>query len=345
MDIGATVSRAINIVFKHRALWLLGFLAALAGGGTSGNVNFSLPGGNTGVSGNGGEISPEVAQFFNALQENSAAILAGIAGLVCVLFLISIVLWVISIIARGGLIGGVDQIEREGNTTFGQSWRMGAAKFWPIFGLNILVALPIIILSFVIAVLIGGSLIALIATAAGAEGQMDDAVATSMAGGGLAVFCIGGAFACFAVIYSIIASALTTFGERAIVLDNAGVMDSLRKAWGVFRSNLGNIILLAVLMFIISIVIGIVVGFVSLALFTPVLISSVLTLGTEGVLNAGTVVLGVAAFIAVVIISAIISALFVAFNSTTWTLAYRQFTGRGMVAASTPPPAAPLSPG
>jgi hypothetical protein len=118
-------------------------------------------------------------------------------------------------------------------------------------------------------------------------------------------------------------------------------MDGIRKGWDVFRNNLGNIILIAVLMFIINFVIGIVVGLISVALFAPVIVSSMVTLSNDGMLGAGTVTLGVIAFIAVVILSAIISALFVAFNSTTWTLAYRQFTGRGIVTSSTPP-AAPL---
>lgn len=342
MDIGATISRAINITFKHRVLWVLGFLAALAGSGGSGNVSFQVPGGNFGGSPGttGGTMSPEMQRFFETLQQNSGLIFAGVAGLVCVLFLIFIVLWVVSIIARGGLIGAVDQIEREGNVTFGQAWRMGAAKFWRLLGINILLALPILIVGIIVAVLIGGSIIAIVAAAAGADGQLNDQQAAGMGGGVLAVVCIGGAFACVAAIYSIIASALSTFGERAIVLDNTGVMDGIRKGWEVFRSNLGNIILLAILMFIISLVIGIVVGVVSVALFAPVLITTIVSLNNSGTIGAGTFILGVAAFIAVVIISAIISALFVAFNSSAWTLAYRQFTGRGMV--TTAPPAAPL---
>lgn len=342
MDIGATVSRAINITFKHKALWVLGFLAALAGSSPSSSVNFNVPGGNFGSAGTGsGEIPPGMARFFDMLQENSGLILAGFAGLICVLLLISIVLWVVSIIARGGLISAVDQIEREGSTTFGQSWRKGASKFWSLLGLNILLALPLIIVGIIVAVMIGGSVVALIAAAAGADGQLSDSQAAGMASGGLAVLCIGGAFACIAGLYSIIAAALSTFGERAIMLDSAGVIDSIRKGWDVFRNNLGNIILLAILMFIINLVIGFVIGFVSLALFAPVMITSMISLGNDGTIGAGTVILGVIAFIAVVVISAIISALFVAFNSTAWTLAYRQFTDRGMVTTSTPP-AAPL---
>ena len=114
MDFGATISRAFNIVLKHRALWVLGFLAALAGGG-GGGTSFNLPSGRSVGSSTGtpsGQIPPEMQRFLDQLQQNSGAILAGAAGLICVLVLIGLVLRVISIIAEGGLIGGVEQIVR-----------------------------------------------------------------------------------------------------------------------------------------------------------------------------------------------------------------------------------------
>src|SRR5450759_2478461 len=37
MDFGATISRAFRIMWDNKVLWILGFLAALGGGGTGGN--------------------------------------------------------------------------------------------------------------------------------------------------------------------------------------------------------------------------------------------------------------------------------------------------------------------
>jgi hypothetical protein len=340
MDLGTTISRAFNIVLKHRVLWVLGFLAALAGGSGGGSsFNFNLPPGSFGSPGGatGGEFGPEVGRFFETLANNSGVIIAGALGLFCVLFVISIALWVISIIANGGLIGGVDQIERDGSTTFGQAWAMGARKFWPLLGLNILLALPIIILLIVGFVLVGGSLFAIVGAAMAQDSS--DAAAATAATAGFGALCIGGVLACVGFIYSLLASALQTFGERAIVLDGTGVMDSLRKGWEVFRSNLGNIILLALVMLVISIVVGFVVGLVSAALLLPVLFTGFIGAANNPdtfSIGAGTIILAAFAFIAVAIIAAIIGALFKAFNSAAWTLAYRQFTGRGMPMAATP---------
>ena len=344
MDFGATISRAFNVVLKNRALWFLGFLAALAGGsGTS----LNLPSGNFGGTGTGtgpNEIPPEMQRFFDALQENIGAIIAGVAGLVCVLLVISLVLWVIRPIAEGGLIGGVDQIEREGTTSFGQSWRIGASKFWPLFLMGILLALPIFIVFAIAAVLFGGSFVAIAASAAQNSGDGADALAASA---GLGILCISGVLLCVSAVYGILAAALQTFGRRAVVLDNMGVIDALRKGWAVFRANLGNIILFAIIMLVIGWVVGLVIGLASAAIFAPALISGFADVSRSSEtfnLTGGTIALAVVAFVAVTIIGAIISALFTAFNSTAWTLAYRQFTGRGLStsASNTPPPLPPL---
>ena len=350
MDFGATISRALNIVLKHRALWVLGFLAALAGGG-GGSANLNLPSGRSfgsPTSASGGQVPPEIQRFFDLFQQNQGAIIAGVLGLFCVLFAISIVLWLVSIVAQGGLIGGVEQIERDGATTFGQAWRVGTSKFAPLLGLNILIGIPTFVIIVLAIVLVGGALIPLIPLiTAGASGQNSDTVTTGLASAGIGVACIGSALLCVGAIYGLLAQAISTFGGRAIVLDNMGVVDSIRKGWEVFRANLGNIILLAIVMLVISSVIGLIVGLVSAAVFVPVLLTGVIgAVSDTGGFNigAGTIVLAAIAFVAVAIIAAVIGALFKAFNSTAWTLAYRQFTGNRLLStgSNTPPPTAPL---
>jgi hypothetical protein len=161
-------------------------------------------------------------------------------------------------------------------------------------------------------------------------------------GGAFSLLCFGGVLACVGVIYGIIASALQTFGERAIVLEDRGVTASIGRAWEVFRSNLGNIILLAILMFVISLVIGFIVGIIAAALFAPAMLSFISNVSNEAMISTGTIILGALSFIAVVIVSAIIGALYMAFNSALWTLAYRQFTGAGSVTTTAAPSPLPM---
>ncbi len=335
MDFGATISRAFNIVLKHRALWILGFLASLAGGASGSTNALNTPSGTFSPVGPSGEISPEVERFFDQLSREPGLLVAGFGGLVCVLLLISLVLWIVSIIAHGGLIGGVRQIEDEGSTSFGQAWSVGVSKFWPLFGLSLLLALPALVLVLLFLLLFAGTLVPIIAATASG----DESAQAAAAGGAFLLICGGFSLLCIGLVYLIIAAALQTFGERAIVLENKGVIEAIGRGWEVFRSNLGNIILLALLLFVISIVVGFVVAIVAGLLFAPTLITAILGAGTEGGIGTGTIILGVLTFLVVVIISAIINAIFTAFGSTVWTLAYRQFTGASSVIAEPAPPA------
>ncbi|MCS6848072.1 MAG: hypothetical protein RMN52_10190 [Anaerolineae bacterium] len=333
MDFGATISRAFNIVLKHRALWILGFLASLVGGVGSAGNSFNTSGG--AFTSPSGELSPEAERFFNQLTTDPGLILAGLTGFLCIALLISLVLWVISIMAQGGLIGGVRQIEEEGSTTFGQAWSVGVRKFWPLLGLSLLLALPGLVLLVLFLLLFGGTLFPIFA----ATVSGDEAAQAAAAGGIFLLICGGGVLGCITLIYAVIAAALQTFGERAIVLENKGVIDALSRGWAVFRSNLGNIILLALLMFVIGVVVNFIVGIIAGLLFAPTLISIIFGAGSEGGVGPSTLILGGLTFLVVVVIGAIISAIFAAFSSAVWTLAYRQFTGTSGIVAEPVAPA------
>jgi hypothetical protein len=128
---------------------------------------------------------------------------------------------------------------------------------------------------------------------------------------------------------------LQVFGERAIVVENLGVIESISRAWKVFRGNLGNIILLALVMGVISGIFGLVGGAVAAIVLLPTLLPVITeVMGNGTVTTASTVVAALGVLVAMVL-GAIINTLFITFNSAAWTLAYRQFIN---------PPPAPVAP-
>ena len=330
MDFGAILSRAFRITWQYKVLWILGFLAALGSG-----------------SWGGAGQSPQTAFRFNGedmpwmrnLVANPNTILAGIAVFICLIFLLSIVFLVVGIIARGGLIAGVEQVETAGNTSFGRAWAVGAARFWHLLGLNILLWLPFIVIIVVLVILFGGAIAAAFATTASARGNPDPGAMMSIIGGGFVVLCC---LSCLLVLYWLLAMVIQTFGERAIVLENAGITDSISRAWAIFRANLGNIILLALIMFVISIAFGLITGFVSLVILIPSIIPVIDEASRTGVMQISTILVALIGVIIATILAAIINALFVTFNSAAWTLAYRQFTGGPSVVTTVPPVEPPL---
>src|SRR5512139_791597 len=133
MDVGRTLSRAWQITWRWKLLWILGFFAALGQGGNAANSGYSF--------------SSQDFQNGNMPNFNLPPAAGGlIVGLACLGIIVGIALWVISIIARGGLIAGVAQVEDEGSTSLGRAWAVGQSRFWTLFGIGVLVALPILVI-------------------------------------------------------------------------------------------------------------------------------------------------------------------------------------------------------
>lgn len=301
MDIEQLFSRAWKIIWSYKWLILLGVLVVI---GTSG---FGNPGGNrfqfnrnendNELREPGGVPSPEEfnpQEFFQNLgqSERTAAAIAIpiVIALCCLIVLVGVALWVISRIASGALIAGVDQIEGVGTSTLRQAWSAGRARGWRLIGIDLIVALP-----FLTAVLVD---LALIVPAVNIANDLDD-MSQIFAGGGLlltaaTIFCLGWAVTSVLRIISGLA-------DRACMTENTGVFDSYRRAWAIVTTRFGQVLVLAMIHLVAEFFIGIVLivpGFWAAlcCLLWPVM------LALNGAIKA--------------------------YLMTIWTLAWRDWTGR-----------------
>ncbi|MGH2522198.1 MAG: hypothetical protein ACRDH2_06810, partial [Anaerolineales bacterium] len=141
-DFGDVLARAWRITWNNKILWLFGILSALGGSGSEGaqlrfgnDFDFS-PG-----PGAPPQLPPPVERFFERLQEGDPVVVGVILGLVCVGIIIAVIFFVLSIIGRGGLIGGVQLANASGRVTFGEAWAMGQRNFWRLFVIGLLIGL------------------------------------------------------------------------------------------------------------------------------------------------------------------------------------------------------------
>jgi len=310
MDIGATLSRAFDITIRHRSLWFLGFLTALLAGAVNlPALPIDLP---------PGVLVPGELPL---LDEGNSRLAAALVTLLCILVVLAIILAVVGVIAQGGLIAGVGQIEEQGSTSFGQAWSAAARRFWALLGLRIVLALPVLGLVVLAVVLLGGSLLPVaIAVLRGEESPDLGSAGTSL----LLLLCSGCVMICAIVIYGVLASALQTFGERAILLENLGVINGLRRGWEVFISNLFNVILLALVLIVLNALFSLITGLVLTALALPATIGGLMSSLSEEGPQTSTIIFTVLMFVLIALISALISALVATFGSAVWTIAYRQ---------------------
>lgn len=104
MDIGNVLSRAWQIIWKHKVLWIFGILAGCQGGGGGGGSSFNMRG-NTDRPAN----FPQLEQYFQNVDPVVIAVIVGIILLI-VLFLVIVAVF-LGTIGRIGLIRGTAQVE------------------------------------------------------------------------------------------------------------------------------------------------------------------------------------------------------------------------------------------
>jgi hypothetical protein len=281
MEYGKIVERSVNIVWQNKYLILLGILASLGSGAFTGG------GGGGGGGGQGGNGQP--GQFPEFSDEIAGLAVGAVVALACVALLVGILFWVISTIARGGLITSVDTVESGGKSSFSHGWRAGRERAWTLLGIGLLPGIPGLILFM-------AGLVAL-----GAYGGMSALFGEQFAAPGMAG--LGGIVAlvaCVLVPIILVLTILRSFAERAAMLENLGVLDAYRRGWNVLTANLGEALLLFLLQVGIFIVLGI-------ALFLPGIV----------------VVLCCLLWPLLLVVQGATSA----FISTLWTLAWRKWTG------------------
>ena len=287
MEYGKIISRSASIVWQNKFLMVLGILAAIGSGFFSGSGG--------GGGGGGDDLGFGDPGQFSEFGDEIAALAIGAVGvvfvLICIGLFIGIVLWVISTVARGGLIASVDSIEAGEKSSFSQAWGAGWNKVWTLLGISLLPAIPAMIM-FVIGLLgmaAYGGIFALFGE------EFTETV--GLAGLGT-VFTI---LMCIFVPIMLVLMILRNFAERACMLEDQGVIDAYRRGANVLMENIGQAIILILLQIAIFIVLG-------LVLFLPGLFALLccclwpLLLLLQGAIEA--------------------------FVSALWTLAWRTWTGQ-----------------
>ena len=129
-NFGEVLSRAWQIIWKHKVLWIFGILASCSQGGRGFNSGSNGGGGNGGTG--PGNLPPQLERFFETIAQNAVPIIATVISLVCIVWILAIFL---------GTIGRIGLIRRtwqaEGGTEsliFGQLFSESTPYFWRVFG-------------------------------------------------------------------------------------------------------------------------------------------------------------------------------------------------------------------
>lgn len=290
-NFGEVLTRAWQIIWKHKVLWIFGIFAACSrgnGGGSGGG------GGGGGGTGPGDQPFPQLQQTFDQIgqwiNENpwivAVLVILGLIFLVLAIFL--------GTIGRIGLIRGTYQAERGAERlVFGELFSESMPYFWRVLGLSLLIFLIFLIL-FVPLILFG-------------------------------VLTAGIGFVCLIPLICIlipVGFAVTVVIEQAnaaIVLENLGISDGLRKGWDVVRSNIGPMIVLALILFIGAAVVGFIFAIPIIAAVIPLVVGAASN-------NTSPVWIAVACCALYFPVLLVLNGILTAYIQTVWALAYMRLT-------------------
>lgn len=349
MDHKKILKRAWEILKQYRVLWIFGLILALTTASPRGQSNYQvgsedfqrdfsyqIPEGST--------FQEGIKAFVQQLVEGRWMPPAGlIITLVIIFVVIGIALSIIGAIARyvseTSLIRMVDAYEDTGEKLrFRQGWKLGwSREAWKLFLIDLVINIPIVIVFIVLFAIAFAPLFLWTSgkTAAGVLG--------TVAFIGLLFLVV-----LFLIIVGTLVSLLKRFFRRVCVLEKAGVRDSIRQGWAMFKQNWQDIGLMWLITIGINIGWAIVVFIATLILvFVGGLLGGGLGLATRGLTGLvmgdtaawlAAAVVGLPIFLLVIVIpSAFLESFKMVYLSGTWTLTYRELRALGQLEADALP--------
>jgi hypothetical protein len=233
-NLGEVLTRAWQIIWKHKVLWVFGFFAVFSrggggGSGGGGSSNYSFDSSDAPFQTDSFERGFE--QFGRFIEENLWLIFVFIAFI----FILSFLFYALGIMGRIGLIKGVYTVENGAESlTFAELWSESMPYFWRIFGLNFLVGLAffLIILPLVL----------------------------------FGVFTAGVGFLCLLPLICIlipiswVIMVILEQAQPALVIENLGMWDGFKRGWEIVKTNAVNFILLSLVLLIGGAIIGFIIA-------------------------------------------------------------------------------------
>jgi hypothetical protein len=321
-NFGEVLTRAWQIVWKFKVLWIFGILAGCArGGGGNGG------GGKNGFDFSSPHVPPGMERLFQNISNHAIGYTLIAIALLCVIWIVALFL---GAIGRIGLIRGAAQADGGAERLiFGQLFSESMPYFWRMFGLSLIIALPVLILVTIIVAGLFAFFIPL-------------AVSSSSTGetprlGFLAIIPIFAGCMCLLVPVLLVVGLIIRQAENAIVLEEMRVFPALSRGWEVFRKNLAPILLMAIILWVISIVAGLIIALPIVGVAIP----TALAFAIGGARRMAPLALLGLCLCIYIPVSMALNGILTSYTQSAWTLTYRRLTGSNPPAPVVEPPVTP----
>ena len=293
-NFGEVLTRAWQITWKYKVLWIFGILAGCTntggGGGGGGNTGFS-------TSPSDFDVPPEVRGFISMMEDFVAWIEDNLWLFIILLVLVILVLVVISAflgtIGRIGLIkGSYEAVMGAEKLALGQLFSTSMPYFWRVFGLSFLIGLAFFML--IIPLVLVGVLTA-----------------------GVGFLCLL-PLICILIPVSWAVGIIIEQSNRAIVIENLSLFDGLKRGWEISKSNIGPLIVMGLILFGITFVLGIIIALPIFIVVFPTIFAFAMGEGQ----SFTPIYIALACLCLYTPISWLLNGILTTFTQSAWTLTY-----------------------
>ncbi len=296
MDISAIFKRAWEITWKHKGLWLLGILANCSSGGSQTSSNVSrMPQYTVG----GGEF-PQIDHWLQSVPEGTwiAIGIAVIGGLI----LLALIFWVLAAIGNGGLIAGFHMAETGETVTLASAFQQGLSYFWKLLAIQLILGLASLVV--ILPVVFGGALLSILTL-------------------GIGLICFI-PLICLLIPLGIALSIYTLLTQIALIVEELDIVAAFQRAWDVFRSNLGEVIVMGLILGVGSFVVGLILAIPFILMVLPFITGLIVGTDTSTVAGLSMTLIGILFYLPILFLA---SGIMRTFITGSWTLTYRSLIG------------------
>jgi len=292
MDYLKILRRSLDIALKFRTLWIFGILLAIFAG-RSGGCNFG-----TGRQEDLTRSEEQVRDVTGAVDPTWLIIMVTVI-VILALFLLALGLFC-RFWASGALIGSVNELEATGvRPTFRRGATIGIHFFWRLLGISFFIWVPFVI------VLVVSYLPAIFFFILDIPWAAVSLLILAI------IFTV-----IFSVVMGIVGGVVNVLADRQCVIGNFGVIDSIKLGFKLLTKNLGDIIIMWLSLTAIGCLFGCATGLV----IVPAIILAVFGFVINIWLGLALVIPVILLFIAILVVSCV----YEVFNSSAWTLTYRE---------------------
>lgn len=287
-DFGEVLTRAWQIIWKHKVLWIFGILASCSRGSGGGNSGGSNTGYNSGS--NPDQFGYQFEQAGQWLENNLWVIIA----IIVFLFLLSLVFMALGFIGRIALIKGTNKADKGAESLpFGELWSESLPYFWRVFGLSFLIGLAMMVI-FIPLMLIG-------------------------------VFTAGVGFLCILPLLCILIPLAIALGiiveqaNAAIVLEDLGMFDGFKRGWEISKKNAGPLLIMALIL-------GVGSGIISVVVAIPMIVGVLPIIFGAAAETTSVLWIGVVCVVAYLPVLILLNGIITTYVQSAWALTFMRLS-------------------